>query len=126
MATENLDVIDSAPAAADLSASQYCAAVYNSSGQYALAGTNAIADGLIHNAPASGEQCRVIVAPVARAKAKAGAAVSKNALLATDSTGRLLTATTGQNVVAKALTAAGAANEIFDVRWFGPTGRVAP
>lgn len=126
MSAENLDFIDSAPAAADLSGSQYCAAIYNSSGQYALAGANAVVDGLIHNLPKSGEDCRVVCAPVARVKVKAGAAFAVNALLTTDASGRFVTATTGQNVCAKALKAAAALGDIVEARWFGPTGRVAP
>lgn len=126
MATENLDGIFSYPAAADLSTSQYQAIVVNTSGQAALAGANAaLADGILHNLPKSGEMARVIIARGVVAKARLGGTVTQGAHLTTDATGRLVVATTGQNVVAKAHRA-GVVGDIIDVLWFGRGGGVAP
>lgn len=129
MATENLDGIYSYPAAADLSANQYHAVTINSSGEAALAGANsALVDGILHNptANAQGVMARVITLRGVVVKAKFGATVALGALLTTDATGRLVTATTGQNVVAKAHRFGGVVNEIVEVLWFASTGRVAP
>jgi hypothetical protein len=132
MATENLDGIYSYPAAADLSGSYGCAVSINSSGEAALAGANSAAvDGIIHsNNPAlnaQGDMIRVVTLRGVTVKAKSGAAWALGALLTTDSTGRLVTATTGQNVVAKAHRfAASKANVIVEVLWYGNRGAVAP
>lgn len=128
MATENLDGIYSYPAAADLSASQYHAVVINTSGAAALAGANAAnVDGILHNAPVSGDQARVITLRGVTVKAKLGVGgATLGALLTTDATGRLVIATTGQNVVAKAHRYAGVVNEIIEVLWWGNRGAEAP
>lgn len=112
---ENLSV-ESYEAAADLSANQY-QAVVPSSGQVALAGADAqdvlgiLQDNL---GTAAGQAVQVGVA--GKSKAKAGAAFAVDALLTTDATGRMVTATVGQHVHAVALQAAGAADEIVTVR----------
>lgn len=128
MATENLDGIYSYPAAADLSASQYQAVSINTSGQAALVGANSAAvDGILHNAPKQGEMARVITLRGVVVKAKLGSGgATLGALLTTDGTGKLVVATTGQNVVAKAHRYAGAAGEIIEVLWWGNRGAVAP
>lgn len=127
MSTENLDGIYSLPAAADLSASQYQAVVANTSGQFALAGANAAnVDGLLHNLPKSGEAARAIIARGVVTKARLGTGgATAGALLTTDAVGKLVIATTGQNVVAKAI-GAGAAADIIAVIWYGNRGAVAP
>jgi hypothetical protein len=124
MSSENLDGIYSLPAAADLSGSQYCMSVANSSGQAALAGANAIVDGLIHNLPKAGEMCRLVIKQGVVTKLKYGGTIAVNALLTTDASGRLVTATTGQNVCAKALVA-GVVGDVGQGIFYGP-GRVAP
>jgi hypothetical protein len=124
MSTENLDGIYSYPAAADLRTSQYCFAVLNGSGQAALIGANAIPDGQIHNLPNTGEMCRLVQKEGVVLKAKYGGTVAVNALLTTDASGRLVTATSGQNVVAKALVA-GVVNDIGQVLYYRYRG-VAP
>lgn len=124
MATENLDGIYSFPAAADLSASQYCFAVINTSGQAALIGANAVPDGLIHNAPKANEMARLVLKSGVITKARYGGTVTLGALLTTDASGRLVVATTGQNVVAKAIVA-GVVNDVGMVHYYRSRG-VAP
>lgn len=128
MATENLDGIYSLPAGADLSSSQYQAVKVNTSGQVVLCGANAAdADGILHNAPASGALARFITLRGVVVKARLGTGgATIGALLATDASGKLVIATSGQNVVAKAHRFAGAANEIIEVLWWGNRGAVAP
>jgi hypothetical protein len=127
MATENLDGIYSYPAAADLSGSQYQAVVVNSSGAAALAGANVSVDGLLHNLPKLGEMARVVHLQGVILKVRAGAAFAVGAYLTTNATGRLVTATTGQFVCAKAQRQAATANgDIVEVLWFGRGGGVAP
>lgn len=55
------------------------------------------------------------VAVMGTCPAKVGAAVAVGAALATDTSGRLVTATEGQFIFARALQAAGAANEFIEV-----------
>lgn len=127
MATENLDGIYSYPAAADLSASQYQAVIVNTSGAAALAGANSgLVDGMLHNLPKTGEMARVIIMRGCVVKAKLGTGgATLGAHLTTDAVGKLVVATTGQNVVAKAQKA-GAAGDVIDVLWFGRGAGVAP
>jgi hypothetical protein len=128
MSTENLDGIYSYPAAADLSAAQYQAVIVNTSGAIGLAGANsALVDGILHNAPKQNEMGRVIVMRGVVAKARLGTGgATLGALLTTDAVGKLVVATTGQNVVAKAHRYAGAAGDIIEVLWYGRGGGVAP
>lgn len=128
MSTENLDGIYSYPAAADLSGSQYCAMTINSSGQAAVAAANsALVDGILHNntADAANKMARLITLSGVVVKAKLGATVAIGALLTTDASGRLVTATSGQNVVAKAHRFGGVVNEIVEVLWWGKRGTAA-
>lgn len=128
MSTENLDGIYSYPAAADLSASQYQVCIINTSGQAALAGANSgLVDGILHNLPKAGEMARLILKQGVVVKAKLGTGgATLGAHLTTDATGKLVVATTGQNIVAKAHRIAGAAGDVIDVLWLGRGGGVAP
>jgi hypothetical protein len=126
MSTENLDGIYSWPAAVDLSADQYQIGVLNSSGQIALAGANALSPaGVIHNLPAAGEQARIVIVRGVIIKARLGGTVPLGSKLTTDATGRLVVATTGQNVCAIASDTAGVVGDIVPVLWLGYAG-VAP
>lgn len=125
MATENLDTLDSAPAAADFTTKVGYGAIFNTSGQLALAGANAVIDGIIHAPAVAAEACRFISKAVPSAKLKAGGTITRGALLTTDANGAFVVATTGQNVLAKARVAA-AAGDVFPAIYYGPTGRVAP
>lgn len=56
---------------------------------------------------------------------RVGAAVALDAYLTSDADGSLVTATVGQNIVAQALQAATAANQLIPVKLF-PTRTIAP
>lgn len=115
MAHDNFDGIYSLPAAADLSANQFHLGVINGSGQIALCGAGAIPDGRIDNLPVAGAQCRLVGKMGVVMKLKAGAAVALGAYVMSDSTGRVITATSTNRRVGKALRAASAAGEIIEV-----------
>lgn len=100
---------------------QYCAVKRTATG-LALCGANSTTFlGVLIDDPKQGEPGTAVVAGAQ--KAKAGAAFAIDAKLTTDATGRFVTATSGQNVWAKALEAASAANELvaIEVMRFGGT-----
>lgn len=105
----------SVPAGADLSASQYCFVTVDSNGKVVLTGDGAKADGVLQDDPdTSTETACVAIAGVT--KMKAGAAVTAGDSIASDSTGRGITAaTTGDVVMGKALTGASGANALFSL-----------
>lgn len=109
-------------AGADLSAKEGFALV-GSSGNAVTAGANVRILGICVDPVVSGRTTTIQVAGLARAVA--GAAITKHALLATDSQGRLVTATAGQNVVAQAMEAAGGAGAIISVELFNGGGGLA-
>lgn len=112
---ENLEVV-SYEAAGNISANQFHAVVV-SSGRAALAGAAAQKVlGILQDNLGIAAGAAVQVGYSGKSKAKAGAAVAADALLTTDATGRLVTATIGQHVHAVALQAAAGANEIITVR----------
>ena len=98
----------------------------NGSGQYLAVGLSASADrtsllassagqaiyGILQNSPAQGDSCDVCI--VGCSKAVAGAAVTRGDQLAVDTSGRLVTATSGKVIVGQAMESAGAANVIFE------------
>lgn len=99
----------------DLSASQYCGVKIGTADfNVVLASTggeNIV--GILQNKPTAGQAADVRYCGVT--KAKAGASYSRNALLMTDTSGRLITATSTNQAVAIAIEAAGGANEIRTV-----------
>lgn len=103
-------------AAADLSGSQYCFVKLDASGNAALC--SAATDkpiGVLQNQPISGKEASILVE--GGTKVKASAAVAIGASVGTTSTGTAVTLAQGTDttkyVVGTALTAAGAANELF-------------
>lgn len=70
--------------------------------------------GILQNDPALNQGATVMTDDTS--KAIAGAAVAVNAKLTSDAAGRLVTATTGQFVIATALEAAAASGDQFSVR----------
>lgn len=72
--------------------------------------------GILQNTPVQGDPCDVAV--IGESKAVAGAAVAHGDLLMTDTHGRLILATTGNQVVGQAKEAAGAAGDVFAVNLF--------
>lgn len=92
----------SIPASADLSASQFCFMTVNSSGKLAATGAAVAADGVLQDKPAAdGRPGQLGIAGVSKVRAGAGFTAGDD--LASDSTGRAVTATSGDVVTAKAL-----------------------
>lgn len=107
--------IGSLTASADLSGKQYCFAVLSGAGTVnAAAASNVQCVGVIQNKPISGSTAEIVVNGVS--KVAAGAALSVNAEVMADATGRAVTAaTTGNRVQGIALEAATAAGQIIAV-----------
>lgn len=101
-------------AAADLSANQYRFVRRNGSGLIALIGTaGQQADGVLQNKPKAARNCTVMETGIS--KVVAGAAVPIDSLVMSDVQGRAVVATTGLQILGRALIAAGAAGEIISV-----------
>lgn len=98
-------------AASDLSSNQFYAVKHTSSG-IALAGAGEPADGILQNDP-NADVANVMHQGVS--KAVIGAAVADGALLMSNAAGKLITATSTNNVIAKALEAGGADAQIITV-----------
>lgn len=79
-------------------------------------GANARADGILQNSPAQGEAANVAFLGIS--KAVYGGTVAAGDYLTSDSSGRLVTATTGQLACAKALVA-GVVSDVATVNFFG-------
>lgn len=90
-------------------------------------GVNTTAGGaanvVIHTDSPSGIAVRTVFKGIT--KAVAGAAIAADADLASDATGKVVTAVTGDVVVGKAITAAGEANEVITINFFGDGRRTA-
>lgn len=111
------------PASADLSANQFYVMDINSSGQLVTQTTSGgIAVGILQDKPnAAGVPGELQAPGPVVSKAAAGAAYNNGAELMCDTSGRLITATTGGHyVLARALEAAGASGEIHPVLLVGP------
>ncbi|HZT29506.1 MAG TPA: capsid cement protein [Bryobacteraceae bacterium] len=101
-----------APASADLSASQFCFVVVNSSGQLALPSAGGEADGILQDKPnAQGVQAELAVLGVSKVVVGTGG-VTAGDLLATDANGKAVTAASGNKILGRAL-ATGAAGVII-------------
>lgn len=90
-------------------------------------GVNTTAGGaanvVIHTDSPSGIAVRTVFKGIT--KAVAGAAIAADADLASDATGKVVTAVTGDVVVGKAITAAGEDNEVITINFFGDGRRTA-
>ena len=93
----------SAPASADLSASQFCFVAVNSSGQLALPSAGGDADGILQDKPnAAAVAGEVGILGVSKLVVGTGG-VTAGDLLATDVNGKAVTATTGNKILGRAL-----------------------
>ena len=110
-------VVLSIPAGADLSAKQYTFVKLSGSTVISAAAATDLPIGVLLNDPASGETAAVAVSGVI--KLKASAAISVGALVGTTSTGTGVSLTAGTDttkyILGRAVTAAGAANDIITV-----------
>lgn len=113
MAYEENQLKFSLEAGADLSAKQYyCAKV--SSGKAALCSVEGEdVFGVIQNKPVSGEAAEL--ATYGKTKAVAGAAILIDANLMVNASGKVITATTGDTIIGKALEAAAADGNIITI-----------
>jgi hypothetical protein len=101
------------PAAADLSASQYCFVTIDSAGRAALAaagGDNAV--GVLQNKPGAVDR-EAAVTYGGTTKCKAGGVINPGDLVSCDSSGRAVAVTTGEDALGRAVDGAGAANQLF-------------
>lgn len=101
-------------AGADYSTSGQHRFVTVASGAVTLTGAGLRADGVLRNDPASGGAAEVGL-PGTIQRIEAGAVFAINADIASDATGRAVTADEGDIVLGKALAAAGAAGEIVSI-----------
>ena len=99
-------------AGADLSSSQFFAVKKTSAG-IVLAGAGEKVAGILQNDPVSGDPANVRF--IGGSKAVIGAAVVNGAFLASNANGKLVTATSNDNVCAQALEAGGADGEVINV-----------
>lgn len=101
-------------ASADLSASQFCFVVVNSSGQLALPAAGGDADGVLQDKPnAAGQAGEVAILGVSKVVVGTGG-VTAGDLVATDNAGKAVTAATGNKILGRAM-ATGAAGSIVPV-----------
>jgi len=122
MATSDAVKMASFPANADLSASQYCFVSVNSSGKVAVTGDGLSADGILQNDPAAADR-EAAVAIGGRSKVKLGGTVAAGDDVGSDSTGRAVTAATGDVILGKCVEG-GAVNNIGSII-FQPRGDAA-
>lgn len=99
-------------ASADLSAKQFCAVKFSGDKTVTFAGAGEKSCGILQDKPVSGEACNVAKGGIS--KAKIGGNVAAGANLMSDAAGVLITATSGNHVVAVALEA-GVSGDIISV-----------
>lgn len=111
-------------AGTDLSAKQYYFVTQATDGQIDPAGDGAIANGILQNAPdAAGKAASVAIAGVS--KVVAGAAFEEGVLLGSDSSGKAVTATSGEYILARAVEQAAADGDIVAVQLIISGAKVA-
>jgi hypothetical protein len=105
------------PAAIDFSAltSPFRLLVMNGAGAWALCGAGIRADAVGSSPVKAGQIARGWLPHSAVRKIEAGAAIAAYASLMSDATGRVVTATTGNKIIGKALAAASAAGDLITV-----------
>lgn len=106
----------SLPSSGDLSSNQYQFVSINSSGQIALAGLGARADGVLESQPeAAGRTATVTVPNGGKVKVKAGAATTAGGAVASDASGKAVDATSGDTILGTFIDAAGAGDEVVTI-----------
>lgn len=109
MAYEILRNSNTLIAAADLSAKQYFFVKTDTTGKAALAGAGDNADGVLQNKPTSG-QSATISGSASITKITAGGSVTAGDAIASDASGKGVTASSGNYILGKALTSASSGN----------------
>jgi hypothetical protein len=120
MVPESFEIAQNA--GADLSAKLYFFAKVDTDEDIILCGDGQAALGVIREANVENKPVTVQTGGVA--KVSAGAAFNAGVLVASDTNGQAVLATTGEYAMGMAMQAAGAINEIVSIR-LGPYGRVA-
>lgn len=113
MATEQPGICISRVAGADLSSSQYYIVDLNSSNLAVLCGDGASAIGVLQNNPALGEEAKIMISGLS--KVVAGAAIDEGALLASDASGKAITAIAADFAIGMCTQAAGADTRVGQV-----------
>lgn len=103
------------PANADLSASQYCMVSVNSSGNVAVTGDGARADGILYNKPAAAGRGAELAGPGSIAKLKFGESIAIGSEFAADASGRAVAVATSDEPCGVVLANPGSANGIGTV-----------
>jgi len=117
--TATLSRILNLAAGSDLSAKQYKAVILSADGAVDVAGANASIVGFVQNLPAAGKSAEIASA-AGGATAIAGGTITAGDLLKTDSAGDVVTASSGDNYCAMALSSA-VDNDQFSVLVIQPT-----
>ncbi|MBU0801429.1 MAG: DUF2190 family protein, partial [Alphaproteobacteria bacterium] len=107
----------SLPAAADLSASQYCFVTINSSGKVALAGaavSNVV--GLLQNQPLTDEQARYEWGGTR--KVKAAGTVAAGAYVTSNAAGKAIATTTAADPFYGIAVESAVTGDVFRIHWF--------
>lgn len=114
MATGGSGLHRTMEAGQDLSSHQYKFVTIASDGQIDPTGAGLAADGVLQDDPAAAGRAGLVMT-LGTTKVVAGAAVTRGAKVTSDSTGRAVTATTGNFICGRAITTAGAAGELMEV-----------
>lgn len=109
----NISFRPNSVAAADLSALQYTFVTLDSTGGVVAATANAAANGVLYNAPTSGQAAWV--ADKGQVQVYASAAIAKGAEVAVATGGKAKTAVATNVIVGRAITAASAANTFVTI-----------
>lgn len=104
MATQGINTVETFEAGQDLSTKQYYFVTMASDGQVDPTGAGAAADGVLQNAPAAAGRA-ASVAISGRVKVVAGGTITAGANVASNASGAVVAASTGNIVLGKALEA---------------------
>ena len=117
MARSGNQVVETFEAGQDLSAKQYYIMKLASDGQIDPAGAaNTQSEGVLQNDPAAAGR-EAIVCVYGVTKCVAGEAISIGDAISTDTAGKAVVSASGEFILGKAITAAGADGDIFTMLW---------
>lgn len=97
----------------DLSASQFCFVKLNSAGKIVKATHNAVAIGVLQDAPQAGQTGSVMTFGITKVKTASSISIGARLTAYTDGSGRAAAAASGQYVMGIALEAATAADQLI-------------
>ena len=117
MAIENLGKCVPLPANADLSAAQYYIVKLNTSGKVAACGDGQRGNGVLQNDPAAADRAATVMVGDGITKGVVGGVVTAGDQVASDSSGRFVTAASGDYILGIALETSTTAGQIIAVLW---------